>query len=149
MKTFEVSSRKSKNGRRKFKVILHEIYPDSCIDQVNECGTIYNDNGISWISEYCNAALPSIKDMSLRAEFLNEDRDEICGHGETGIVDGLPVFENADVIGHFTKGYIDQITDSDGNEKIVCIGEGYMDEMCYKNFVAKLEENVANGSAPS
>lgn len=149
MKTFEVSSRKNKNGRRKFKVILHEIYPDSCIDELNEVGTIYNRNGITWIKSYCETALHSIKDMSLRAEFLNEDRDEICGHGETGIEDGLPVFENADVIGHFTKGYIDVITDEDGNEKTVCIGEGYIDEMCYKNFVSKLDEDVANGEAPS
>lgn len=149
MKTFEVSSRKSKNGRRKFKVILHEIYPDSSIDELNEVGTVYNRNGISWIREYCDKALPSIKDMSLRAEFLNEERDEICGHGETGVEDGLPVFENADVIGHFTKGYIETIVDEDGVEKTVCIGEGYMDEMCYKNFVSKLEENVANGEAPS
>lgn len=149
MKTFEVSSRKSKNGRRKFKVILHEIYPDNTIDELHEVGTVYNRNGISWIREYCEAALSSIKDMSLRAEFLNEERNEICGHGETGIEDGLPVFENADVIGHFTKGYIDTISDEAGVEKIVCIGEGYMDEMCYKNFVSKLEENVANGEAPS
>lgn len=149
MKTFEVSSRKNKNGRRKFKVILHEIYPDSCIDELNEVGTIYNCNGITWIKKYCEAALSTIKDMSLRAEFLNEDRDEICGHGETGVEDGLPIFENADVIGHFTKGYIDVIVDEDGNEKTVCIGEGYIDEMCYKNFVSKLDENVANGEAPS
>lgn len=149
MKTFEVSSRKSKNGRRKFKMILHEIYPDSCIDEANEVGTIFNKNGITWISEYCASALPSIKDMSLRAEFLNEDRDEICGHGETGIEDGLPVFENAEVIGHFTKGYIDTISDEDGGTKTVCIGEGYIDEMCYKHFVSKLEEDVVNGNMPS
>lgn len=149
MKLFEVSKKKNKNGRRKFKIILHEIYPDFCIDTENEIGTVYNRNGITWISEYCQAALPSIKDMSLRAEFLNEERDEICGHGETGIEDGLPVFENADVIGHFTKGYIETIADDDGNEKTVCIGEGYIDEMCYKNFVSKLEENIANGDAPS
>lgn len=147
MKTFEVSSKRTKNGRRKFKVILHEIYPDSCIDAAQECGTIYNENGITWLARYCEEALPTIKDMSLRVEFLNEDRDEICGHGETGISDGLPLFENASVIGHFTKGYIDTVDDN-GVEKTVCCGEGYMDEMCYKNFVSSLEEDIANDEAP-
>lgn len=148
MKTFEVSNRRSKNGRRKFKAILHEIYPSDSVDRVNECGTVYNDNGITWLEEYCEPALPSISDMSLRVEFLNEDRDEICGHGDTGISDGMPLFENASVIGHFTKGYIDKVIDEDGNEKTVCIGEGYVDEMCYKNLVDKLDEDIANDNAP-
>ena len=149
MKTFEVSSRKCKNGRRKFKAILHEIYPDSCVDTENECGTQYNLNGITWLRSYCETALPTIKDMSLRVEFLDEERSEICGHGDTGVDDGLPLFEDATVIGHFTKGYIDTITDADGNEKTVCCGEGYIDEMCYHNYVAKLEEDVANDLMPS
>ena len=95
MKTFEISKKISKNGRRHFKVILHEIYPDSCVDEVNEVGTQYNENGISWIREYCERALPSIEGMSLRCEFLDEERTFLNGHGETDIKDGLPVFEDA------------------------------------------------------
>lgn len=148
MKLFEVSSRKSKNGRRKFKLILHEIYPDSCIDAVNEVGTIYNENGITWIEEYCQNNLSTVKDMSLRVEFADEfNRVEILGHGETGLQDGLPLFENADVVGHFTNAYIDEIVE-DGVTKKVAIGEGYLDEMCYPDFVAKLIEDTANGEAP-
>lgn len=148
MKTFEVSSKRTKNGRRKFKVILHEIYPDECIDEASECGTVFNDNGITWIERYCQEALSSIKDMSVRVEFLDEDRTQLCGHGMTDIKDGMPVFENADVIGHFTKGYITKIEDENGNEKTVCCGEGYLDEMCYANYIAKLEEEIENNSAP-
>lgn len=148
MKLFEVSSRKSKNGRRKFKLILHEIYPDSCIDTVNEIGTIYNENGITWIEEYCQNNLSTVKDMSLRVEFADEfNRVEILGHGETGLQDGLPLFENADVVGHFTNAYIDEIVE-DGVTKKVAIGEGYLDEMCYPDFVAKLIEDTANDEAP-
>ncbi len=148
MKLFEVSSRKSKNGRRKFKLILHEIYPDSCIDVNNEVGTIYNDNGITWIEEYCQNNLSTVKDMSLRVEFVDEyNRVEILGHGETGIQDGLPLFENADVVGHFTNAYISEITEN-GETKKVAIGEGYLDEMCYPDFVAKLIEDTANDNAP-
>lgn len=148
MKTFEISSHKNKNGRRKFKAILYEIFPDSCIDEENEVGTQYNENGITWIREYCEKALPSIKGMSLRCEFLDEERTEICGHGETDIVDGLPIFENADVIGHFTKGYIDEIEAEDGTTKTVCIGEGEIDALCYNNFVTKLDKDIASGNAP-
>ncbi|MBS6715042.1 MAG: hypothetical protein KH231_06170 [Dialister sp.] len=148
MKTFEISKRKSKNGRRKFKAILHEIYPDDSVDVNEQAGTVYNENGITWLEEPCKKALPSIKDMSFRVEFLDEDRTEIAGHGETGYEDGLPIFEDADVIGHFTKGYIDTIEDVDGQEKRVCIGEGYVDEMCYKNFVNKLMSELNDGKHP-
>lgn len=149
MKLFEVSSRKSKNGRRKFKLVIHEIYADSCINEELQVGEIFNDNGITWIREYCEKAMPTIKDMSLRVEFADEfNRVEILGHGETGTKDGLPLFENADVVGHFTNAYIDEMTDEDGETKTVLIGEGYLDEMCYPHFVEKLIEDVENDNTP-
>lgn len=149
MKTFELSSKKNKNGRRHFKLILYEIFPDSCIDEANEVGTQFNDNGITWIRRYCEKALPSIKGMSLRCEFIDEARTEIFGHGDTGISDGLPIFENADVIGHFTKGYIEDVEVEDGSTKTFCIGEGEIDSLCYNNFVARLEKDIADGNAPN
>ena len=63
MKTFEIfseSKKKGQNGRRKFKLVLYKIHPDSCIDTENEVGTEYNLNGITWIREYCEQALGSI-----------------------------------------------------------------------------------------
>ena len=149
MKVFEISSRKTKNGRRKFKVILHKIFPDSCVDEVNEVGTEYNLNGITWIREYCEKALPSIQGMSLRCEFLDEDRTEIHGHGCTDRADGDPVFENAVQIGTFTKGYITEIEDEDEGAITVCVGEGEIDALCYHNFVEKLDENIKLGIYPS
>ena len=151
MKTFELSSRKSKNGRRRFKAILYEIFPDSCVDEVGQVGTQYNENGITWIREYCEAALPSIQGMSLKCEFLDFDRTELCGRGETEICseDGLPVFENAVVVGTFDKGYIEEIEMPDGEKKTVCIGEGTIDSLCYNNFCKKLDEDIKNGNAPS
>lgn len=148
MKTFELSERKNKNGRRKFKMVLHEIYPDSCVNDAEQKGEQYNINGITWIREYCENAKETIKDMSLRVEFIDDEKTEICGHGETGQTDGLPLFEDAEVIGHFTDGYIDTIQDDDGKEHTVMVGDGYIDEMCYKNFVDKLETDIANGEPP-
>ena len=145
MKIIELSSKQSKNGRRKFKAILHRIFPDDCV--VDGVGTQYNENGITWIREYCENALPTIDGMSLRVEFLDEERTEICGHGETEIVDGLQLFENATVIGTFKKGYIDEL-EVNGEKQLVCIAEGEIDEACYKSFVEKLDEDLADGNAP-
>lgn len=148
MKKFEISSKKDKNGRRKFKVVLHTIHPDSCIDKDDESGTQYNKNGITWIREYCEKALPSIKGMSIRCEFVDEDRTQILGHGETDVIDGEPTFEDAVVLGTFTEGYIQDIQTDDGVET-VCIGEGEIDAQCYHNFIVVLEENIANGIYPN
>lgn len=151
MKTFEIfseSKKKGQNGRRKFKIILYKIHPDDCIDEVNEVGTEYNLNGITWIKEYCEKALPSIKGMFLRCEFLDEERTELCGHGMTDIIDGVPIFENATTIGTFTDGYIEEIEDENGEKVWVCIGVGEIDSSCYHNFCEKLDENIANGIVP-
>lgn len=149
MKIFELSKKKTKNGRRKFKMLLYQIFPDDCIDKENEVGTQYNENGITWIREYCEKALPSIKGMSLRCEFLDEERTELCGHGETGIVDGLPIFENAVVIGTFDDGYIEDVALEDGTTITACIGVGTIDGCCYHNFCEKIEIDMANGILPN
>lgn len=147
MKTFELSKKDSKNGRRHFKVILHEIYPDSCVDEKNGVASEYNENGISWIREYCEKALPTLEGKSIRCEFLDEERTFLNGHGETEIKDGLPIFENAVMIGTFEKGYITDI-ETDEGIKTVCIGEGTIDGLCYHNFCEKLEEDIEDGNAP-
>lgn len=146
MKIFELSQKEPKNGRRKFKTILYQIFPDDCVDEINEVGTKYNLNGITWIEEYCRQALPSIKGMSLRAEFLDEERTELCGHGDTGVIDGLPIFENAVVIGTFDEGYIDDVTLPSGETIRACIGVGTIDGCCYHNFCEKLEHDIAEGN---
>lgn len=150
MKTFEIFSetKKGQNGRRKFRAILYQIYPDSCIDEANEVGTDYNLNGITWIKEYCEKALPSIKGMSLRCEFLDEERTELCGHGMTDVVDDVPIFENATMIGTFQEGYIDEVELPTGETITACIGVGEIDSSCYHNLCEKLDENIANGIYP-
>lgn len=148
MKMFEISSKQNKNGRRKFKAILYKIFPDSCVDEANQVGTDYNKNGITWIREYCEKSLPSISGMSLRCEFVDEERTQLCGHGDTDIIDGEPIFEDAVVIGIFTKGYIEDI-ETDEGVITACIGEGEIDAQCYHNFVTKLEEDIANNIYPN
>lgn len=152
MKTFELfnesKKKKGQNGRRKFKAILYQIYPENCIDIENEVGTQFNRNGITFIEKYCEAALPSIKGMSLRCEFLDEERSEICGHGMTDVEDGVPIFENATVIGTFTNGYIDDVELPNGETIRACIGEGELDSSCYHNLCEKLDSDIAQGFYP-
>lgn len=144
MATFELSAKKYKNGRRAFTAVLYELQPPECV--VDDVGTKFNLNGITFLEEYCKPQLDSIKDMSVTVSFLDDERTQICDHGDTGIEDGLPVFDNATVVGHFTKGYITDI-EEDGETKRVVAGKGYLDEMRYHAFVASLEESLAEGSS--
>lgn len=148
MKRFELSSKKKKNGRREFKIVLCEIHPDSCVDEEKQVGTEYNKNGITWIKEYCEKALPTIKGMPLRCEFIDEDRTEILGHGDTGVIDGVPIYEDAVTLGTCTKGYIDTVN-SDKGEIVAVIAEGEIDAQCYHNFVEKLDNDIKEGIYPS
>ena len=144
MATFELSTEKYKNGRRPFTAILYELQPPESV--VDDFGTIYNKNGLTFLEEYCAPQLDSIKDMSVTVEFIDDERTQICGHGLTGKQDGMPTFDNATVVGHFTEGYI---TDVEMNEvtKRVVVGKGYLDEMRYHAFIENLEEELNNGNS--
>lgn len=145
MKTFELSKKVYKDGKRKFKVVLHEIYPDTCI--VDETGTEFNDNGVTWINEYVSQAKDTVIGMSLTCEFINDERTEIYGHGETDqIEDGIPILSNATMIGVFTDAYIGDF-EINGVKKCGLIGEGTIDAFRYKAFCDKLEKQLLDNEA--
>lgn len=141
MAKFELSSKKYKNGRRKFTATLYELQPPECV--VDDVGTKYNKNGITFLEEYAKKQLDSIKDMSVRVSFIDDERTIISDHGETGIINDMPVFENATTVGHFVNGWIDNV-EINGETKRCVLGEGYLDEMCYPAFVASLESDLNN-----
>lgn len=145
-KCFELSSKKYKNGRRKFTAVLYKLQPpESVIDGV---GTQYNKNGLTFLEEYSSAQLESIKDMSVTVSFLDEERTQILDHGftEMNTKDGLPTFDNATTVGHFTKGYIDDVEIN--GEMVRCVlGDGFLDEMRYHAFIEKLDEDLAKGDS--
>lgn len=144
MAIFELSNKKYKNGRRPFTAILYELQPPESV--VDDVGTKFNKNGITFLEEYSAQQLESIKDMSVTVEFLDEERTMISGHGETGIEDGFPVFDNATTVGHFTKGYIDDV-EINGETKRCVLGKGFLDEMRYKAFIESLETEINNGNS--
>ena len=125
---FEISSESKIAGRRPIKVILHEIFPDD---------TTWQTNGISWDERYVLSNLHSVSGMSIVVEFLTEDRDIPYAHGMTEIrsTDNLPLFEDATMVGHFDRAYVDDV-EIEGVKKRVLIAEGTLDEMRYPKFVA-------------
>lgn len=132
---FELSNDRKILGRRKIKLVLHEIFVSH--DK-------WQENGISWDEIYTQQNLDSVTNMSLCVEFLSEERRLPYGHGLTEIRDNMPLFEDATVIGHFDKGYITDI-EFDGETKRVLVAEGYIDEMRYPKFVEWLQERMEQG----
>lgn len=129
---FELSNDRKILGRRKIKLVLHEIFTTH--DR-------WQENGISWDETYTQQNLESVTNMSLCVEFLSEERRLPYGHGLTDIRDNMPLFEDATVVGHFDKGYITDI-EFDGETKRVLVAEGYIDEMRYPKFVEWLQERM-------
>ena len=144
MKIFEINNKQEKKtGYKRFKLILAEIYDKSCI--VDETGTKYNDNGITWIDEYVENAKDTLIGSSVTVEFADDSKTDILGHGETGqYKDGVPLLSNATTIGHFDKSYIDKVTDNNGETKKVFVGEGTLDYMRYSDCIDLLSEKLSN-----
>lgn len=144
MKLFEINNKQDKKtGYKRFKLILAEIYDKSCI--VDETGTKYNDNGITWIDEYVENVKDTLIGSSVTVEFADDSKTDILGHGETGqYKDGVPLLSNATTIGHFDKSYIDSITDDNGETKKVFVGEGTLDYMRYPDCIDLLSEKLSN-----
>lgn len=144
MKLIEINSKQDKKtGYKRFKLILAEVYGKSCI--VDETGTKYNDNGITWIDEYVENVKDTLIGSSVTVEFADESKTDILGHGETGqYKDGVPLLSNATTIGHFDKAYIDEVIDDNGETKKVFIGEGTLDYMRYSDCIDLLSEKLSN-----
>lgn len=134
---FEISSESKIAGRRPIKVILHEIFPND---------TTWQTNGISWNETYVLNNLHSVSGMSIVVEFLTDERDIPYAHGMTEIrnTDNLPLFEDATMVGHFDRAYVDDV-EIEGVKKRVLIAEGTLDEMRYPKFVAWLREHMEKG----
>lgn len=82
----EISQATNPNGRRRVKIVLHEIYPDN---------TRWNINGISYLEQYTRDNADTVKGMPLCAEFLDNDKEIPYGHGLTGQIKNMPVFEDS------------------------------------------------------
>lgn len=142
MKFVEICSKNKNNGEKHFSAVLFKIQPDSCVE--NLTGTKYNLNGITWLRKYSEMNLHSIIGRSVTVEFINDERTQILGHGDTGVEDNIPVFNNATSIGHFTDAYITEM-EIDDEWCTVAVGCGVLDYMRYKPFIDILEKRLNQG----
>jgi len=122
-------------GRRKIKVILHEIYPDRLQ---------WNRNGITYLEQYTRDNADSVKGMPLCAEFLDSDKDIPYGHGLTGQEGNLSLFEDSVQVGSCESWSIEDI-EIDGKMRRCLCATGYINENRYPNFVKWLEKQIENG----
>lgn len=123
-------------GRRKIKVVLHEIYPDR---------THWNRNGITYLEQYTRDNADSVKGMPLCAEFLDDDKEVPYGHGLTGHIKNMPVFEDSVQVGSFEDWSIEDI-EIDGEMRRCLCATGYINESRYPRFVEWLEKQLESGS---
>ena len=122
-------------GRRKIKIILHEIYPDN---------TRWNHNGISYLEQYTRDNADSVKGMPLCAEFLDDDKDIPCGHGLTDNDGLIPLFEDSVQVGTCEDWSIEDV-EIDGEKHRCLCAEGYINQNRYPHFVGWLEQQIKSG----
>lgn len=131
----EISQATNPNGRRRVKLILHEIYPDT---------TQWNRNGITYLEQYTRDNADSVKGMPLCAEFLDDDKDIPYGHGLTGQINNMPVFEDSVQVGVCEDWSIEDIEIEGSIHRCLC-ATGYINEGRYPKFVKWIEDQLADG----
>lgn len=123
-------------GRRKIKLVLHEVHPDR---------QHWNRNGITYLEQYTRDNADSIKGMPLCAEFLDDDKEVPYGHGLTGQIRNMPVFEDSVQVGAFEDWSIEDV-EIDGEMRRCLCATGYINESRYPRFVEWLEKQLESGS---
>ena len=133
----ELSSKSSKGGRRKIRMVLLTLHKK---DEKNL-------NGISWNEEYVLNNLDSIKGIPICASFVDSELKDIpLDHGYTETVeigDGKsePLFNNSECCGVIEDAKIEDL-EINGEIKRVLVGYGYLFYQRYKNFCDYLKENI-------
>lgn len=129
----EMSEIKSPDGRRNIKMVLHSIYNTE--DQ-------WNKNGITYLEEYTQQNIDSVKGLPLCVAFFDENKEYPSDHGFTEIKDGLlPLYEDSVQVGSFYYGAIEDVL-IDGETQKVLVGYGYVNQSRYPAFVEWLERQV-------
>jgi hypothetical protein len=82
--------------------------------------------------------------MPLCAEFLDDDKDVPYGHGLTGHIKNMPVFEDSVQVGSFEDWSIEDV-EIDGEIHRCLCATGYINEGRYPKFVKWIEDQLANG----
>lgn len=136
----EVSEKISKGGRVPITIALHKIH---------NAPKETNKNGIHWNHEYVSNAMESAKGIPICAEFVDPDEKDVpLGHGLTGSMvnkDGLeePVFLNSETVGVIENVAIQEFGE-DNDKYEMLVGDGYLFNQRYPNFVQWIRDNYAS-----
>ena len=136
-KILELSSKSSKGGRRKIKMVLLTLHNEG----------EKNLNNISWKEEYVLNNLESAKGIPICASFINpEDKEIPFDHGYTETVeigDGKsePLFNNSECCGVIEDVKIEDL-EINGETKRVLVGYGVLFYQRYKNFCDYIKKNI-------
>lgn len=131
----EVSQKKDNAGRRKIRIVLHEIHSNT---------DSYNQNGITWLEPYVSNNLPSAEGIPLCCQFLDEDMDVPYGHGEITTKDGQLIFNDSIVVGYIQQASVETI-EVNGRVINAVVGEGFIYSNRYPLFVEWMEEKISRG----
>ena len=140
----EMGSRKTKGGRRYIKMALHTIHQND--EDVQ-------DNGLHWVKKYVLDNIDTAINMPICVEFTDDTKTVPLGHGYTDQItddngNPMPVFENSEVVGTIEKAQIETINNN-GTDVEVLVGEGYLFDQRYPNFVKWLKSNMATNTIKS
>lgn len=136
-KILELSSKSSKGGRRKIKMVLLTLHNEG----------EKNLNNISWKEEYVLNNLESAKGIPICASFIDpEDKEIPFDHGYTETVeigDGKsePLFNNSECCGVIEDVKIEDL-EINGETKRVLVGYGVLFYQRYKNFCDYIKKNI-------
>lgn len=144
-KILELNESKKYAGRTNIKWIILEIHNTN--GSWNSSSK-WNRNGITWKEEHVLNNLDSAIGMPIAAEFLDDfTKDEPFGHGLSNVGEDGAVFEDSVVVGTTTKAYISNV-ELNGEDKRVLIGEGYLYNQRYPNFIRWLKSKMYDSSPP-
>ena len=136
----EINKRMSKGGRKNIRMVLLTIHKEGEM----------NRNGITWIEQYVQDNLESIKGIPICASFLDESKEDLYDHGYTETIeleDGKsePLFLNSESVGVIEDAKIEEL-EIDGETKKVLVGYGYIFCQRYPNLCEKLETTQVKSS---
>lgn len=142
-KILELSSKSSKGGRRKIRMVLLTLHSKE----------EKNLNGISWNEEYVSNNLDSIKGIPICASFADDEKSIPIDHGYTETVEiengkTEPLFNNSECCGVIEDAKIEDV-EINGETKRVLVGYGYLFYQRYKNFCDYIKENISTSEVKS
>lgn len=137
MQDIEFNEAREPDGKRHFKVSLHEIYPDR---------THTNENGICYLREYTERNMGVINESTipLCCAFADDAKRVPIDHGVTGIRarDGMPLFEDSVVVGVINRAEIETV-ELQGEQKTVLMGYGVIYEQRYPQLAEWIDSHLA------